>query len=470
MRDSMLASRARRQAAAPRASFLALASALLGAITSCSSSGARPAGPGPSATGGTAGPAGAGTGGDAPDLDAGEGGAGGQGGEGEPGGQGGEGGSSEVTSKPIPSPEALPIRRQSVDEDGSLILALSGLDPGGSAPRALEAHVITGPKHGSLLIHRGPVPLPTEYRPRRDYFGVDRFEFVIQGSDGRRSAPELVELVVRPVNDAPFAIDDTVATNSLTSVVIAVLENDFDADGDALFLDEVTQPESGKATRLTDGTVVFTPRHPDSGPVHFRYTMKDGAGATDTGFVVVNVTEARRPRIRTFTAAPPDIEPGESVTLSWEAENAVSCALDGGADTRGATAGSVLVTPEKSTLFRLTCAGGDVPATEICPVVVRRAGGADRDGDGLSDEVESVTGSDLFDADMDDDGILDGAEDANRNGRVDGEETDPRSPDSNGDGICDGVRTDNDGNGIEPPSSCLGAVLMDASNAAPSSG
>lgn len=50
----------------------------------------------------------------------------------------------------------------------------------------------------------------------------------------------------------------------------------------------------------------------------------------------------------------------------------------------------------------------------------------DSDGDGIPDEVERRTGTDPIDADTDGDGVPDGVEDANRDGRVDPGESDPR--------------------------------------------
>jgi MYXO-CTERM domain-containing protein len=61
----------------------------------------------------------------------------------------------------------------------------------------------------------------------------------------------------------------------------------------------------------------------------------------------------------------------------------------------------------------------------------------DSDGDGLDDGIE-IEGDTLADArDTDGDGLTDGEEDANGNGRQDGDETDPRRFDTDGDGIGD---------------------------------
>jgi len=77
----------------------------------------------------------------------------------------------------------------------------------------------------------------------------------------------------------------------------------------------------------------------------------------------------------------------------------------------------------------------------VYPIEINVDEPQDSDGDGLLDSLENIVGSCTywFDADTDDDGILDGAEDANHNGVVDPDETDPCNIDTDGDGIQDGT-------------------------------
>ncbi|WIG97757.1 Ig-like domain-containing protein [Myxococcus sp. SDU36] len=64
----------------------------------------------------------------------------------------------------------------------------------------------------------------------------------------------------------------------------------------------------------------------------------------------------------------------------------------------------------------------------------------DTDGDGLPDGIEvQVAGTDPLDDDTDDDGLLDGNEDANHDGIVDEGETDPKRWDTDGDLLSDGL-------------------------------
>lgn len=63
----------------------------------------------------------------------------------------------------------------------------------------------------------------------------------------------------------------------------------------------------------------------------------------------------------------------------------------------------------------------------------------DSDGDGISDDIENSGCTDAHDTDSDDDGLSDGAEDLNKNGVVEADETDPCNIDTDGDGIQDGT-------------------------------
>ena len=96
-------------------------------------------------------------------------------------------------------------------------------------------------------------------------------------------------------NTQPVAVDDSTTTNEGVAVVIDVLANDSDEDGDTLTV-EPLEPgidyDPAKATVETDGdTVTYTPLLAAPYIDTFTYTVIDGYGGTDTATVTVDVRE-----------------------------------------------------------------------------------------------------------------------------------------------------------------------------------
>jgi len=85
---------------------------------------------------------------------------------------------------------------------------------------------------------------------------------------------------------APVAVDDSVTMDEDTSVLVDVLANDSDPDGDPLTIDSVTEPEHGTVT-IEGDKVRYTPDKDYYGTDSFSYTATDGV---DTGTATVTVT------------------------------------------------------------------------------------------------------------------------------------------------------------------------------------
>ena len=95
-------------------------------------------------------------------------------------------------------------------------------------------------------------------------------------------------VTVVPMPDAPVAGNDTATVAEDGTVVIPVLGNDSDPDGDAL---AVTGATSTDGIASTDGTTVTYAPAPDATGVHtVTYTVGDGTGRSDTATVTVTVT------------------------------------------------------------------------------------------------------------------------------------------------------------------------------------
>ena len=96
------------------------------------------------------------------------------------------------------------------------------------------------------------------------------------------SATGLVLTVVGEFNATPVASGDAAATSEGTAVLIDVLANDDDADGDALTLTSVGAPASGSAV-IEGDQIRYTPEAGFVGEDAFTYTVSDGNGRHGRG-------------------------------------------------------------------------------------------------------------------------------------------------------------------------------------------
>ncbi len=141
------------------------------------------------------------------------------------------------------------------------------------------------------------------FTPNLNYIGTVTIYYTIQDDEGLLSNLGRINVSVGSVNDRPVAVADETTTDEDTEVVINVLANDTDVDGnetiDPLTLDLV-QSEVGIQNSLTnasgtwiadnEGYVTYTPTANMSGVVSISYTVSDIAGAeSDPGTIQVTV-------------------------------------------------------------------------------------------------------------------------------------------------------------------------------------
>ncbi len=142
------------------------------------------------------------------------------------------------------------------------------------------------------------------YVPDADFNGTDTITYVISDGNGGTSTAA-VEVTVNPVNDGPVAVDDVATTNEDTPVVIGVLGNDSDIDGDALTVTDAISPD-GTVVINPDGTITFTPNPDFNGPTTITYTISDGNGGTSTATVAVTVDAVNDPPVANMDSATTD--------------------------------------------------------------------------------------------------------------------------------------------------------------------
>ena len=100
---------------------------------------------------------------------------------------------------------------------------------------------------------------------------------------------------VQFINRGPVAVDDAATTQAGTSIVIPVLANDTDPDGDALTLVSITNPGFGVATVAGDSVIYGWAGGDGGGTDTFTYTVRDPSGLTATARVTVTVTARPQP-------------------------------------------------------------------------------------------------------------------------------------------------------------------------------
>lgn len=217
----------------------------------------------------------------------------------------------------------------------------------------------------------------------------------------------------------------------------------------------------------------------------------DGSSSEDAAEDSINIT---------FAARYDYFLEDESITLEWDATGATSCTISGVFVQEGGkqethslvtgeskielssdplvpivtpienpgseelailnSSGSVNVFPEETKSYTITCINDDALEADATTEVYLSA---DIDGDNYPDDLETIVGTSVSDADSDDDGILDGDEDVNRNGIVDAGETSPTNPASRNPYYCDSLRRDNEGNGFDVGSTCTNPEILSMS-------
>ena len=90
-------------------------------------------------------------------------------------------------------------------------------------------------------------------------------------------------------SDAPDAQDDHVSVDNESSIIIDVLANDFDPDGDVLTIDGFTNPYKGDLAMRDDGKLVYTPFGDYEGTDTFDYWTADDNGQLTRATVTVDV-------------------------------------------------------------------------------------------------------------------------------------------------------------------------------------
>lgn len=149
--------------------------------------------------------------------------------------------------------------------------------------------------HGSVIINTNGT---FTYQPNLNYFGDDFFTYQICDTANACDTAS-VHLMIQSVNDAPIAGADTAITSEDNSVAGFVLGNDFDIEGDSIFMDTIAviPPQHGTVVIHPDGSFVYSPELDFNGIDQFTYAVCDSGlpPACGNGNVVIMVSPVNDP-------------------------------------------------------------------------------------------------------------------------------------------------------------------------------
>jgi hypothetical protein len=201
-----------------------------------------------------------------------------------------ETGTASITVTPVDdAPVGAPSSASGIEDGGAITGQVHATDVDSTAlTYALVPNSAVG---GSVSIDSTTGNY--SFTPAQDFNGTASFQFT--ASDGTlSSAAATVSLAISPVNDNPVAGADSGSTTQGVPVVLNVLANDTDVDGDALSVSAVGAASNG-AGDIYNGQVRYSPNSGYTGSDAFTYSISDGHGGTATGNVSVNVTAAAPP-------------------------------------------------------------------------------------------------------------------------------------------------------------------------------
>ncbi|MHC4560414.1 MAG: Ig-like domain-containing protein, partial [Planctomycetota bacterium] len=150
----------------------------------------------------------------------------------------------------------------------------------------LMAILLTDPEHGEWVAF-DPETGDYTFQPDEGYVGDVTFTYI--ATDGELVS-EPITVTITITNSLPEAANDTVTTDMGETVIIDVLANDSDPDGDPITVGSFTYEGSGALVLNEDGTFTYTPGEDFSGEESFMYSASDPQIDAESTEATVTIT------------------------------------------------------------------------------------------------------------------------------------------------------------------------------------
>lgn len=195
-----------------------------------------------------------------------------------------------VVTAPLPGGNTKPVAGSHIESftpaPGARALTLAVLaDDTDVDGQPLTIVGVTDAAGGSVAVGPGGTIV---YSPRDGFAGRDVFTYTISDGNGGTST---ASVQVDVLNTVPVGGDDAASTPAGVPVVVPVLADDTDANGDTVAVRSVqlTTANGGSVSPLPDGTVRYTPAAGFRGTDSFTYVVEDSRGGSDTATVTITV-------------------------------------------------------------------------------------------------------------------------------------------------------------------------------------
>ena len=182
---------------------------------------------------------------------------------------------ADSVETPLDTPVAIDVLANDQDPEGQA-LTLTALDL---------------PLHGTLAVGPGQRLL---YTPASGFEGVDQLVYTVADPAGATATGKVTVRVKAP-DAPPVAAADAVTTEANTAVVIDLLGNDSDPEGEPLTLQALTLPVNGLVEVGADQRITYTPATGFTGTDSFTYTVVDSHGQAASAVVTITVTPSAAP-------------------------------------------------------------------------------------------------------------------------------------------------------------------------------
>ena len=250
------------------------------------------------------------------------------------------------STPPANTPPTVSDLAISVAEDATFAFAEDSFDASFNDANAGDSlqtlSIVTLPTNGTLLfngvaatvnqqIARADIDL-LSYVPAANFNGADGFDY--NASDGALFAANnaRVNITVTPVNDAPVALDQSVATDE--DVALSITLTATDIDGDTPTYSIITGPTNGTLAG-TAPNLTYTPNGNFSGADSF--TFRAGDGTVDSNIATIGIT------VNAINDAPIGVADGYSTDINAPLNVAAPGVLGNDTDAEGAALTAALV-------------------------------------------------------------------------------------------------------------------------------